>query len=462
MKFTTVCQLLTFGLTINALPNDLRLLRRQDIDFTLIDETADPLTGPSDSRNYNQASAIAAVISDVSNNPLPQPEDGSASLLRRDIVVKTADGYTLNTFLDGSAVNAPNNCNKANTYMGVKLFADGPFDTTLCAAACTAQTNYNLRHPPPAGKATTCQFYNTYEMYKNGAYQGQYCTLYTQAWSTTYATNKGQWRGTDHYTIGKSYIASNATDAGLVSCPGDVVSSSSASVSSSSSAFSSSAASSTSSFASSTSSSASSTSSSVSSASSTTSSISLSITSSSSASSSASSTATCTAIPKVDVQQQAKDQAALDFLFSHNSVVKIFSSFPMSALNSNTITNDLLLSIQAALQNWVPCTAFNVSPGLATCKDRTNQREFVTCITYHTDPLSIQRWGANPSIPLAAVSRTWFDYKNKVIGLDGVALSPDLSLIEVIDRTTPGGLYESKSFLNLLFYYGITNKVYTY
>lgn len=39
--------------------------------------------------------------------------------------------------------------------------------------------------------------------------------LYNQTWNVTYATNKGQYRGSDHYTIQSSYISSNATYPGL-------------------------------------------------------------------------------------------------------------------------------------------------------------------------------------------------------------------------------------------------------
>lgn len=47
-------------------------------------------------------------------------------------------------------------------------------------------------------------------------------SMYTQAWDVSYATNKGQWRGTSHYTIDQSYISSNLTYNGDVSCPSDV------------------------------------------------------------------------------------------------------------------------------------------------------------------------------------------------------------------------------------------------
>jgi predicted nucleic acid binding AN1-type Zn finger protein len=42
-------------------------------------------------------------------------------------------------------------------------------------------------------------------------------SLYNQTWAATYATNDGQWRGDDHYTIRSSYIASNAANPGV--CP---------------------------------------------------------------------------------------------------------------------------------------------------------------------------------------------------------------------------------------------------
>jgi hypothetical protein len=47
---------------------------------------------------------------------------------------------------------------------------------------------------------------------------GQYCSLYSEAWNTTYATNVGQYRGSDLYTIQDSYSAYNKTNDGTVSC----------------------------------------------------------------------------------------------------------------------------------------------------------------------------------------------------------------------------------------------------
>ncbi|KAG9948845.1 hypothetical protein KCU85_g4732, partial [Aureobasidium melanogenum] len=196
------------------------LARRQDIDFDLVDEAPEPTVAIDDSSNYNQQAAIDAVVSEVEANPLPQKRD--LNLHRRDIVVETSSGYTANVQIQDAAISAPKNCQGSDTFLGSKLFTSGPFDTTLCAAACTAQSEYNVRHPPAGGVAKTCQFYNTYAMYRNGVYQGQYCAMYTQAWDASYAKNDGQWRGNVHYTMGLSYIASNATESGDVSCPSDV------------------------------------------------------------------------------------------------------------------------------------------------------------------------------------------------------------------------------------------------
>ena len=142
---------------------------------------------------------------------------------RRDfhVVIAGSNGYTSTSISTppgyGSAVplnggiNAPLDCNKADTYMGVKIFSTGPFDAGRCAAACTAQSEYNLRHPPQGKKAQTCQFFNTYVLYKNQDPVGQYCSLYSETWAPAFATNKGQTRGSDKYTISYSYSFSNGT-----------------------------------------------------------------------------------------------------------------------------------------------------------------------------------------------------------------------------------------------------------
>ena len=91
--------------------------------------------------------------------------------------ISPQDGYTGPTYLGNAAINAPLDCSGADTFMGAKTFTNGPFDAGLCAAACSAQSAYNIRNPPKNGKPKTCQFFNTYMLLKNGIPEGQYCSM---------------------------------------------------------------------------------------------------------------------------------------------------------------------------------------------------------------------------------------------------------------------------------------------
>ena len=115
--------------------------------------------------------------------------------------------------------------------MGYKLFNDGqPFEPARCAAACEAETKWNVEH---LNSRMLCKFFNTYVLMKNGEMQGQYCSMYTQKWEKNVATNNGQWRGKDHYTIASSFSYSNTTDPGKPKLPCDVAAAKSAIVTSS-------------------------------------------------------------------------------------------------------------------------------------------------------------------------------------------------------------------------------------
>lgn len=107
--------------------------------------------------------------------------------------------------------------------MGFKLFTDGVFDAAKCSAACDAQSKYNLQHPPKTGSPQICRFFNTYILFKNNVAQGQYCSLYSQPWNSSYATNTGQYRGSDRYTISYSFSYYNSTDnQPPAACPADI------------------------------------------------------------------------------------------------------------------------------------------------------------------------------------------------------------------------------------------------
>jgi len=91
-------------------------------------------------------------------------------------------GYVAPADLGTAAIQAPLDCSGYDTYLGVRIFTDVPFDPDLCAAACTAQSEYNRAHPPinadgSAGYVQTCQFFDTYMLLKNGKPQFQECAL---------------------------------------------------------------------------------------------------------------------------------------------------------------------------------------------------------------------------------------------------------------------------------------------
>ena len=174
MRTTTLINILALSLTVAALPttdNLINLVRRQDINFTLADAVSD--TSDIDDAS-GDASTIAEVVADVNANPLPQE--------KRDVNKRGMSGYSASISLDKVAINAPLNCNGADTYMGSKMWndPDNIFLEDRCAAACSAQSAYNLKHPPSRGSPKLCQFYNTYVLSKNGVSQGQYWSVKTR------------------------------------------------------------------------------------------------------------------------------------------------------------------------------------------------------------------------------------------------------------------------------------------
>lgn len=104
------------------------------------------------------------------------------------------------------------------TYLGYKLFQDGPFDVKLCAAACDAQTQYNVAHPPSTGYTPLCAAFGTYQLTVTdrntgkSSVVGQMCTMYTSAWDAKYATNTVAWNDAimTKYTYSLSYFYSKS------------------------------------------------------------------------------------------------------------------------------------------------------------------------------------------------------------------------------------------------------------
>jgi hypothetical protein len=109
-----------------------------------------------------------------------------------------------------AAINAPLD-NGYDTYAGMKLFNNNPYDPALCAAACKSQTSYNIAHPAKDGSYKTCNFFTSYVLTQNDVPLGTYCALYSRSWDATYAVNKGYTANSGKYQVlyADSYAITN-------------------------------------------------------------------------------------------------------------------------------------------------------------------------------------------------------------------------------------------------------------
>jgi len=101
----------------------------------------------------------------------------------------------------------------------MRLFNEGPYDPSLCAAACESQTKFDKEHLVDAnGEYKPCNFFTSYILTKNGVPLGTYCALYTQSWDESYAVNTGYYAGSDAYSVvcAASYSATTP-DSGKIS-----------------------------------------------------------------------------------------------------------------------------------------------------------------------------------------------------------------------------------------------------
>ncbi|KZM26418.1 uncharacterized protein EKO05_0005913 [Ascochyta rabiei] len=145
------------------------------------------------------------------------------------VVITASNGYVASSSLNrlsSFAILAPLDCNGNDSYMGMRLWSDGPFDRQRCAAICDATTQYNVDHHPVDSKIPPrlCKFYNTFIVSKNFISQGQYCAMYSQFWDPElYANNSGQYDGDgNRYTISSSEFFHNNTEVTSPICPADL------------------------------------------------------------------------------------------------------------------------------------------------------------------------------------------------------------------------------------------------
>ncbi|KAF4546847.1 Hypothetical protein D9617_172g045780 [Elsinoe fawcettii] len=118
------------------------------------------------------------------------------------------EGYQTGVQLE-AAIDAPLTAQGEDTYLGAHRWGKG-FEIGRCAEKCDG---YKERD-----QGRRCEFFNTYLVWINGTgkVQGQECSLYSQAWNGTWATNKGQYRGGDRYGVMFSYGFERADGDGTV------------------------------------------------------------------------------------------------------------------------------------------------------------------------------------------------------------------------------------------------------
>ncbi|KAK6329929.1 hypothetical protein TWF718_003356 [Orbilia javanica] len=108
-------------------------------------------------------------------------------------------GYHYECFGDAS-INAPQT-GPVDPYMGVSFTTTSP---SVCAAACDAKTAYNLKQAPANGTYRACNFFDFYNVYRDGVPYQTACTFYLISYDSTFATNFGQKRNGYQYSIGES------------------------------------------------------------------------------------------------------------------------------------------------------------------------------------------------------------------------------------------------------------------
>lgn len=103
----------------------------------------------------------------------------------------------------GNALNAPAPIID-NGYLRVQTFGqNGPYDPSLCAASCVAQTIFNAANPIGLGP---CVFFNVYVLQENGANGILTCTYFSVPYGLSYATMPGQYDPAgNYYGVTNSY-----------------------------------------------------------------------------------------------------------------------------------------------------------------------------------------------------------------------------------------------------------------
>lgn len=102
----------------------------------------------------------------------------------------TVDGFQGPVSFGKAAINAPAPVIDHGYLRSQTFGTNVPFDPSLCAASCVAQTEYNRIHGTNKGQA--CVFFNAYVIYKNGQNGVFTCAYYGTSYGANYAKNIGQ------------------------------------------------------------------------------------------------------------------------------------------------------------------------------------------------------------------------------------------------------------------------------
>jgi hypothetical protein len=118
----------------------------------------------------------------------------------------TPEGFTGPVSFGKASIKAP--AGQGSTYMTIATYAGVSYSPQACANTCNDITARNQRAAQRAGAETfrSCNFFNSYVAYKNGADPLFTCTFYTQAYGVAQATNVQQFDGDGNkYTKDYSY-----------------------------------------------------------------------------------------------------------------------------------------------------------------------------------------------------------------------------------------------------------------
>jgi hypothetical protein len=92
-----------------------------------------------------------------------------------------------------------------NSYIGSRFF-EGPYNPRICAEVCLSITLFDREHPREDGSFDTCRMFNSYVLSKNAVAQGTYCAFFTRNWDRRQATNVGQYRDSDYFSVSASFV----------------------------------------------------------------------------------------------------------------------------------------------------------------------------------------------------------------------------------------------------------------